>query len=96
MRETPKELSYKYEENDFCELTIPPGYIVEYLPPNAKANGDLIGIETSYRIDNDKIYFTKRLYVNYLLMMPGEFDKWNTSIKQLSDVYKESIILKKK
>jgi len=96
MRETPKELSYKYEENDFCELTIPPGYIVEYLPPNAKANGDLIGIETSYRIDNDKIYFTKRLYVNYLLMKPGEFDKWNTSIKQLSDVYKESIILKKK
>ena len=96
LRETPKELSYKYEENDFCELTIPPGYTVDYLPPNAKVNGDLIGIETSYRIENDKIFFIKRLYVNYLLMMPGEFGKWNTSIKQLSDVYKESIILKKK
>jgi hypothetical protein len=95
-REAPMEVSYKYVENDFCEFTIPDGYDVEYLPSNVKVNGDLIGLETTYLRDNNKIIFTKKFYIDRLLVMPGDFERWNTSIKELSEVYKESIILKKK
>jgi len=95
-REAPMEISYKYVENDFCEFTIPDGYDIEYLPSNVKVNGDLIGLETAYLRDNNKIIFTKKFYIDRLLVMPGDFERWNTSIKELSEVYKESIILKKK
>jgi transglutaminase-like putative cysteine protease len=95
-REAPMEISYKYIENDFCEFTIPDGYDVEYLPSNVKVSGDLIGLETAYQRDNNKIIFTKKFYIDRLLVMPGDFERWNTSIKELSEVYKESIILKKK
>ena len=95
-REAPMEISYKYIENDFCEFTIPDGYDVEYLPSSVKVNGDLIGLETAYLRENNKIIFTKKFYIDRLLVMPGDFERWNTSIKELSEVYKESIILKKK
>jgi transglutaminase-like putative cysteine protease len=95
-RVAPMEISYKYVENDFCEFTIPDGYDVEYLPSNVKVNGDLIGMETAYKRDKNKIIFTKKFYIDRLLVMPGDFETWNTSIKELSEVYKESIILKKK
>lgn len=95
LRETPKERDYKYEKVEYCELTIPDGYVLEYLPPNAKADGDLLGFETEYRSENGKVLLRKKFYVNYLLMQPNQFEGWNASIKPLSEAYKESIILKK-
>ncbi|MBA4053963.1 MAG: hypothetical protein C0490_04555 [Marivirga sp.] len=95
LRKAPMERDYKYESHEFSELAIPTGYVVEYLPPNSKVDGEMIGIETNYKQVGDKIFYSKKLYVDYLLMMPGQFEKWNASIKKLSDVYKESIILKK-
>ena len=95
-REAPMEITYKYVENDFCEFTIPEGYDVEYLPSSVKVNGELIGMETDYKRENNKIIFTKKFYIDRLLVMPEDFEKWNVSIKELSEVYKESIILKKK
>jgi len=95
-RVAPMEITYKYVERDYCEFTIPEGYDVEYLPSNVQVNGDLIGMETAYKRDNNKIIFTKKFYIDRLLVLPADFEKWNTSIKELSEVYKESIILKKK
>jgi hypothetical protein len=95
-RTTPVERDYKFEKIEYCELIIPEGYTIEYLPPNAKVNGDLLGFETQYRSENGKIHFLKKFYVNYLLMRPDEFGRWNDSVKPLSEAYKESIILKKK
>lgn len=95
-RSAPKERDYKYEKIEYCELTIPDGYAIEYLPPNARVEGDLLGFETDYRSENGKIHFRKKFYVNYLLMQPDQFERWNDTIKPLSEAYKESIILKKK
>jgi hypothetical protein len=95
-RESPKERDYKYEKLEYCELTIPDGYTVEYLPPNAKADGELLGFETEYTSTDKKIFFRKKFYVNYLLMQPDQFEGWNATVKPLSEAYKESIILKKK
>jgi hypothetical protein len=95
-RVAPKERDYKYEKIDYCELTIPDGYAIEYLPPNARVDGDLLGFETEYRSENGKIQFRKKFYVDYLLMQPEQFGRWNEAVKPLSEAYKESIILKKK
>jgi hypothetical protein len=95
-RVSPKERDYKYEKVDYCELTIPEGYTLEYLPPNARVDGDLLGFETDYRAENGKVQFRKKFYVNYLLMQPHQFQRWNDAIRPLSEAYKESIILKRK
>jgi hypothetical protein len=95
-RTSPKERDYKYQKIDYCELTIPEGYTLEYLPPNSRVDGDLMGFETEYLAQNGKVQFKKKFYVNYLLMQPDQFERWNDAIRPLSEAYKESIILRKK
>jgi transglutaminase-like putative cysteine protease len=95
-RKAPKELDYKYEKHEYIELSIPKGYTVEYLPARATHDASLLGYDISYEIKDDKIIFSKKMAVNYLLMQPDDFERWNKAVKLVSEAYKESIILKKK
>jgi hypothetical protein len=95
-RKTPKELDYKYVKKEYIEMSIPTGYSIDYLPENAKHDGGLLGYEITYQVKGTKVIFCKTLYVDYLLMQPEEFEKWNESVKAVSEAYKESIIFKKK
>ncbi len=95
-RKTPRENTYKYRKRDVVELEIPTGYTVEFIPENATVNGNYISLSTSYQVKDNKIYFTKEIKVNYLLLLRNQFDAWNNEVKKISEVYKQSIIFKKK
>jgi hypothetical protein len=95
-RTSPKESEYVYDEYEVTELTIPQGYKVEYLPPNATHTGKLMGYEINYTALPGKVVYSKKIYQNYLLMLPEQFEQWNEAVKKISEAYKESIILKKK
>lgn len=95
-RKTPHEADYRYVKEEYITLAIPDGYAVEYLPPDASHDGALMGYEISYQEADGTIRYRKKLYVDYLLMQPSQFDAWNESVRRISDAYKESIILKKK
>lgn len=95
-RKTPRENSYKYLKRDVVELEIPSGYEVEYIPENSNVNGKYLSLSTTYKVRDNKIYFSKEIGVNYLLLEPYQFDTWNDEIKRISEVYKQSIIFKKK
>lgn len=95
-RTTPRENEYQYEKFEVIDLTIPADYTVEYLPPNATHEGKLLGYDISYVVRDNVIRFSKKFYLNYLLMMPDQFSQWNNAVKQISEAYKESIILKRK
>jgi hypothetical protein len=95
-RKTPKEIDFAYTKYEYIELTLPQDYTVEYLPENSKADGALLGHDIHYHVNGNKIIFSKKLYVDYLLMRPDQFGSWNESVKEISEAYKESIILKKK
>jgi transglutaminase-like putative cysteine protease len=95
-RKVPLESDYNYSKHETLSLKIPEGYAVEYLPETVSHDGPLLGYKISYEIDGDRVLFSKTLYQNYLLMMPGDFADWNESVKKVSEAYKESIILKKK
>jgi transglutaminase-like putative cysteine protease len=95
-RIAPKETDYKFEKREYCELIVPPGYSVEYIPADARSDGKLAGYEIKYSSSEDRVILQKRFYINYLLMVPGQFSEWNDVIRPLSEAYKESIILKKK
>lgn len=95
IRETPLENEYQYVKEEVSVLQIPPGYAVDYLPPNVEHNGTNLGLEVHYESDGKTIIVRKRFYLNFLLLNPDQFLNWNESVKQLSEAYKESIILKK-
>jgi hypothetical protein len=96
LRKAPKETEYQFEKHDVIELAIPPGYKIDYLPPSARHEGKFLGLEVTYTALPGKVILAKKLYVNYLLLQPEEFELWNSSVKLVSEAYKESIILKKK
>lgn len=95
VRRTPMENEYTYLKDEVTVLEIPEGYAVDYLPPDMTHEGDLLGIKVDYESDEKHVIMKKTFYIDYLLMQPDQFDEWNASITQLSEAYKESIILKK-
>lgn len=95
-RKTPHEFSFKYEKRETIVMTIPDGFEVEYLPENASFQGKLSGYQVQYRREGNKLYCYKTYYIDYLLMMPSDFKVWNKEVGMSSEVFKETIILKKK
>ena len=96
VRKMPKENDYSYEKFEHIEFTIPEGYTIDYVPENVKIDGDLIGYEVQYKVVANKVEFSKKFYLNYLLLKPEQFRDWNETVKKVSEAYKESLILKKK
>jgi hypothetical protein len=94
-RTAPRENEYKYIQSESISLQIPKGYEVEYLPGNTVVEGPMIGCDIRYQVQGDKILYSKRFYLDYLMLGPEGFRAWNESVKQISEAYKESIILKK-
>jgi hypothetical protein len=95
-RKTPWENDYKYVRDEVCVLTIPEGYTIDYLPKNTNYNGHNVGLEVNYEVEPGKVVLKKRLYIDYLMLETSDFAGWNEAVKNLSEAYKESIILKKK
>jgi hypothetical protein len=95
-RKVPMEMDYKFSANDVYYMDIPEGYEVEYMPPNAQLETGLINFAISYEQTGSTIQVNQRIENNILLMTLDQFDVWNKAIKELSNSYKESIILKKK
>lgn len=95
-RKFAKEAKFKYMAYDIIELKVPEGYTIEYIPENTKYSGEQIGFEFNYSVKPGSILLHRKLYSNYLLLEPSQFESWNQSVKKLSEAYKESIILKTK
>ncbi|HEY9007077.1 MAG TPA: transglutaminase-like domain-containing protein [Ohtaekwangia sp.] len=95
-RTSPRDVEYKYVKYEVIDLAIPDGYTVEYLPPNAKNDGSLLGCDVTYESLPGKIRCSKKFYVDFVMLEPNQFTAWNDAVKQISETYKESIILKKK
>jgi transglutaminase-like putative cysteine protease len=96
LRKTPVELEYKYIQREVVELSVPDHMTIEYLPPNTRYDDRFLSYEISYEVKPQKIVYSKKIAMNYLLLGLEGFESWNTSVQKLSDAYKETIILKEK
>ena len=94
-RKSPRESDYKYVKYETITLKIPDGYKVEYVPETARHNSQVLGYEIRYDVTADKIIYSKKFFSDYLLLNPEHFEAWNESVKNVSEAYKESIILKR-
>nr|MCU0376256.1 hypothetical protein [Chitinophagaceae bacterium] len=53
-------------------------------------------MEIGYTQQGDKVIATQRLHNKVLMLLPGDFDKWNKPLAGLQAQYKEQIVLEKK
>ncbi|HEY8511240.1 MAG TPA: transglutaminase domain-containing protein [Cyclobacteriaceae bacterium] len=94
-RRTPVENEYRYVKEEIAVLDIPEGYSIDYMPPDTKHAGPLMGITVDYETTDEQIIMKKTFYLDYLLLNPSQFSEWNEAVARASEAYKESIILKK-
>ncbi|MDB5236094.1 MAG: hypothetical protein JWR44_3087 [Hymenobacter sp.] len=95
-RKLPRYNEFARTDHTRTELVVPAGYEVSYLPPTVQVQGDALGFKVSYEQKGDKIIQDREVYVNYLLLQPRQFGRWNAVVAKLGNAYREVVILKKK
>lgn len=77
------------------ELTIPEGYKIGTLPANLSLQNSILDINITYKQVGTKLVYHKLLKVKQILLKKEEFGLWNKQIQQLTDKYKEQVVLTK-
>ncbi len=94
-RELPKENDYKYINESLSSFQIPEGYKVKFLPDNSTFGNELFGYNIEYSIEGDQINLNRSFYLDYLIMNPEDFPKWNEAIKKFTEANRQVVILTK-
>ena len=96
-RKTAIEMDYQYIRDEVIELKIPEGYKIQYQPADFQFNGAFLGANLKYVNHGDgRVTLHKQFFMNSIMVDPKNFENWNEDVKNLSECYKESVILKKK
>lgn len=77
-----------------AELTIPPGYKIEYLPEPFQYKNDHFAFDLKYRTEGNTIIYTKEIRILQSILPVSEFGNWNNAVEQLTKFYNDQIILK--
>lgn len=95
-RRLPRANEYCRRSRQQTEFEIPAGYDLSHLPANVQADDAVAGFRISYRREGNKVVQDKEVYVNYLLLEPKQFAAYNKVVGQLSEAYRDALILKRK
>ncbi len=88
-------LPFKMNIDHETELTIPAGYKVSTLPAEIKLHHPNININIAYKQKGNKLVYTKQLIINKIQLQKKDFNSWNTFMQQLTEKYKEQVVLSK-
>lgn len=95
-RNIPVECNNMHFYKSVTEFTIPNGYEISYLPKSTSSSSDKFSFTITYRIEGNKVIQVKEINKNFLVLFPSEFAKWNRVALNLSQAYRDVLILKKK
>lgn len=94
-RKTDIEKDFKHSVELKNTMTIPEGYIIEYLPENLSISNNLIDIMINYKVEDNKVLYEHKINLKYLILPQEEFSNYNKIVKSLEKAYKEQTVLKK-
>jgi hypothetical protein len=94
-RKVPYEVEYKSTNKVVVALEYPENYTVDFLPEPASFEHDLFGFSYNTHKKNNRIVQSLEQYDNFLLLESKHFQQWNKMIKDLNQVHRKSVILKK-
>jgi transglutaminase-like putative cysteine protease len=93
VRRHPRTSEYYYSDHSVTIYEIPKGYTVSYLPEDKSGDWPDFGFRSSYKVMDDKIYFTLEVYSSHLNLEKNGFESWNNFIQALSDVNNQTVSL---
>ena len=94
-----KERDVAYEFRDRYSMaynttfTIPENMSMKYLPTAINIDTDGFSFDLSYKVDNNKIIYNRKIVIKNEILSPNQFEDWNASIEQLKEFYGDQIIL---
>lgn len=94
-RKNEVEFEYTGYFNYTTILTIPTGYIVEYLPENITLSNDYISSNITYQVKGNTLIYNHVYSLNTLSLNLGQQAEVNSLIKNIEKAFKEVVILKK-
>lgn len=77
------------------EITMPAGYKIGTLPVNLNLQNSILDISLTYKQTGNKLVYHKILRVKQTVLKKEEFNLWNKQIKELTEKYKEQVVLTK-
>jgi hypothetical protein len=90
------ENEYQYTNKTVSILEIPEDYEPSYIPADVSFDNDVFSFSINYTNNAGHITMDKTFQVKYLLLTPAQFESHNKAVKELTNAYREAIILSKK
>lgn len=90
-----KERRYKTINEQVYLIEIPEGFFVKKLPENSNFKSDKFNYKIEFEKDQKYVKLKMKIDIDYLVMYPEEFDKWNEMVLSLRKDYQNIIIFKK-
>jgi transglutaminase-like putative cysteine protease len=87
---------FAYTSRTRTTLDVPIGYEVTYLPPAMEVRDSLATGSIRYVHEGSRIVRECELTVDYLMLPPRAFARWNDVVARLSAAYQETVVLKRK
>jgi hypothetical protein len=94
-RKTPIEYDCKYIKKYVTLLKIPDGYKLGALPLGKEYHNKVWGFNIQYQQKGNWIILTQEFDNENLMLTNDQFDQWNTVLKNLVPLYKQSLNLTK-
>jgi hypothetical protein len=93
----PRKFPVEYEsasvQTDDFEITLPPGYSVEDVPPPTKAESEFASYTSSVKVDGNKIHYTRTYQIKQVLVPLDKLDELKKFNRQVAADERASVVL---
>jgi hypothetical protein len=91
----PVELSEPSLQTDNFEITLPPGYVVDELPPPTEAKCDYGYYHSEVEVKDNKLYYKRTYEIKDVSVPPQKLDVFREFLHQINADEKQSAVLRK-
>ncbi len=92
-RNNDRELDYQETLDYETEITLPTNYKVTTQPTDWSADLPNAQFSITYKLQGNKLLYKRTILIKNTLLKKENFAQWNTTINQLSNKYKEQVVL---
>ena len=87
---------FMFQIKNYIILDIPNDFEVSFIPENHQYKNDLFSFQIKYSIKENKVIAEQQFKSECMLLQPKDFSKWNETVKEVVNQYKQQLVLKKK
>jgi len=92
-RKFPVEFENALVQTDDFEITLPPGFTVEDVPPPTKADSEFASYTSQVKVDGNKIRYTRTYQIKQVLVPLDKLDELKKFNRQVAADERSSVVL---